>query len=159
MYHRYEKSSGRPNRSNRHSTTLYQLAIFILVIACISLFIAYRNASNTSANTRAMLVSRMQKEATDAKARAYELTQSGGSKLDALVAVVRQHVYAMKTINDITAGIYGPGNVLVNETSINNCIVYLDESDKKNQTGAVRTGTFTSLREAIDQVVLLLAEQ
>lgn len=155
MY-RYGQSA-RGSRS-RQQQTLVLLLLLALAIACISLAIAYSGAARANANTRQELINRMQAEVNQAQQRAYQLSQTSGSKIESMIATVRQHVYAARTINEMTSAIYGPGNVLVSETLINNCVADLDQCDQKLQTGSVLTDTYTSLRTHIDALLEEVSE-
>ena len=151
MYHRYGQQP-RGSRS-RQQLTFILLLVLALAIACISLTVAYSGAARANANTRQELINRIQAEVNQARQRAYQLSQTGGSKSESMVAMVRQHVYAARTINEMTSAIYGAGNVLVTETLINNCVADLDQCDQKLQTGSVTTDTYTSLRTNIDALL------
>ncbi len=155
MY-RYTQPSRSKNRSNIQGTLL-SLLVLVLAIASISLFFAYSSASRTSANTRHALVSQIKTEVSQAKTRVTQLLPTGGSKTEAMVATVRQHVYAARTVNVMAAGIYGAGNVLVSEATINRCIELLDRCDQKIQTGQVVTDTYNELSIAIDELNSLLS--
>jgi len=144
---------GQPPRSSRVSKnqqTILLLVLLALTIVCICLGIVYSSAAKTNDNMHQVLVSRVQSEVSDAKKYAAQLLPTGGSRTESIVAIVRQHVYAVRAINEMTGKIYGLGNVLINETLINNCVQKLDECDAKIQTGAVVTGTYDELSSAID---------
>lgn len=143
---------GQPPRSARskHKQTLLILALLILLIVSISLFIAYRSASRIGANTREVLTGHIFNEVSLAKASAYQLTPTSGSKAASMISIVRQHVYATRTLNELSNSIYGVS--IANETTLNNCIAYLDECDLRLQKGTTRSETYTSLRTAIDEL-------
>ena len=144
---------GQPSRSSNASKTQQTILLLLLLavtIVCIGLAFAYSSASRVNDNTHRVLVQRMQIEVSNARTRAAQLLPTGGSRTESMVATVRQHVYAVRTINEMTALIYGPGNVLVNEMLINKCIELLDQCDQKMQRGEVVTGTFDELNSAIE---------
>jgi len=144
----------KPSRSSRSKNlqTLLLLFLLVLVIVSVALAISYSGAMRANANTRRVLVMRMQTEVSNARTRATQLLPTGGSKTESMVALVRQHVYAARAVNEMTSGIYGAGSVLVNEALINHCVEYLDDCDKKIQTGAVVTETYNQLSIAIDSL-------
>jgi len=149
---------GQPSRSSSASKTqqtILLLLLLALTIVCIGLAIVYSSASRANANTHRVLISQIQIEVSSARTRAAQLLPTGGSRTEAMVATVRQHVYAARTINEMAARIYGAGNVLVHEMYINNCVELLDECDRRMQTGRVVTDTFDELSSAIE----LLYEQ
>ncbi len=141
------------NSRSRQQQTLLLLVVLVLLIVCVALAYVYSTASRINANTRSVVIARMQAEVTQAKTSAYQLSQTGGSMTASMIAIVRQHVYAAHTINEMTAGIYGAGNVLVGESYINSCISLLGDCDEGLQGGVPLADTFTKLRTAIDDLL------
>ena len=149
MYQRYGQPS-RPSNATKTQQTILLLILLALTIVCIGLVIVYSSASKANNSMRKTLVSRIQIEVSNAQTSARQLSPTGGSKTESMVATVRQHVYAARTVNKMAEDIYGVGNVLVNELYINNCIDFLNKCDDNIQTGQVVTGTYSQLSEAID---------
>ncbi len=149
MY-RYNQPS-RGGRS-RNFQTILQLITLLLFIATVSLGFAYFRTARINANTHTVLVARLQNEVSQAKTSSDQLTGTGGSKISSLIATVRQHVYAARVLNEMSTGIYGPGNVLVQDALINDCITVLNSCDRGVQTGSVLTGVFAELRVAITKL-------
>ena len=147
MY-RYGQPS-RPSRS-KYQQTFLLLLILGLTIACIYLAVSSSGATRANANTHKALVSQIQTEVSQAKTRAGQLLPTGGSKTESMVAAVRQHIWTARIINKMAIDIYGAGNELVNELLITNCVGYLNECDRKIQTGQVVTDTYNQLSDAID---------
>lgn len=146
---------GQPPRSSRskYQQTVLLLLLLVLIVTSVSLAIAYADASRANDTTRNALLLRLKNEISWARTRASQLLPTGGSKTESAVATVRQHVYAVRTVNELTASIYGAGKVLINEASINVCVGLLDECDVKIQSGAVVTDTYNSLVNAIEDLV------
>ena len=147
MY-RYSQSS-RPHRSGYHQTAIV-LGILALVVTCVYLSISYARASHNESSMRKTLIQRMQSEYSQAQKSARLLNPTMGSQITSMVATVRQHVYAMRTLNEIIASIYG--NTKVNELLINNCIDLLEQCDRKIQRGEVVTDTYRQLGDAIEML-------
>ena len=147
MYHYVNPINTKKRR--RQMQILMALCL-VLLIACVSLFIAYQRASQESRAAGEMLVAKMQTEASNARSRAYSLSQTSGSSATALIAATRQHIYAMRVINELTAGIYGAGRYLIDPDQITACITLLDECDTKQAAGLVLTTTYTNLRSAVE---------
>jgi hypothetical protein len=154
MQYRYGHVSSK-HRGNGQQTLLF-LLVLALSIVSVSLAVGYSSASGANSRTRGALISRMQSEVTQAKDSAYRLSHTSGSQTENLLATVRQHVYAMRTVNEMAAAIYGAGNVLINEAQINACIGYLDQCDTWLQTGSVLT--YTDLRAGIDGLFVLVQD-
>ena len=144
---------GQPSRSasaTKTQQTILLLILLALVIVCVGLAIVYSSASRANNSTQRVLVSQMQIEVSAARTRAGQLLPPGGSSLVSVMATVRQHIHSARTVNEMAGKIYGLGNELVNATLITNCIELLDQCEREMQTGAVVTGTFSQLSEAID---------
>lgn len=147
MYHYV--SPAKTRRRRRQLQIITALCI-ILAIACVSLLIAYSRTSKQSNNTHDMLVAKIQLETSNARSRADKLSQTSGSNTAASISLTRQHVYAVKMLNELTAGIYGAGTYLVDSTKIEDCLRLLDDCDTKHAAGLVLTTTYTSLRNAVE---------
>lgn len=147
MY-RYPASTSTLKMRRRMSILL--VLTLVLAIACISLSIAYAKAASANANTSAILVAKAQNEISNAKTRAYQLTQTSSSTVSAMIAQVRQHIYALHQINELTTGIFGGSQVFIDETLLSTCDTYLNECDTKIQGGYVLSDTFVLLRDTID---------
>ena len=134
----------------RRKQTLLALSVLLLFLLCLSLVYVYVQSVRVNNNTHEVLFGRIQTETSNAKTRAYQLSQTGGSRIEALIASVRQHVYAVRVLNEMSSGIWGAGTQLVDETLINACVSQLDQCDLLLQTGGTLTATFVNLRTAID---------
>lgn len=157
MYPRYGQPS-RPSNATKTQQTVLLLIVLGLIIVCAGLFIVYNGANKTNSGIHAALVSQIQIEVSNAQTSAKQLSPTGGSKTESMVATVRQHVYAVRTVNKIAEDIYGRGNALISEMFINNCVDLLNKCDNNIQTGQVVTGTYSDLSEAIDVLYAQAAE-
>ncbi len=137
---------------SRNFQTVLQLVTLLLFIATVSLGFAFFRTSRINTNTHNVLIARLQNEVSQAKTSAEQLTGNGGSKVASLIATVRQHVYAARVLNEVSTGIYGPGNVLVQDALINDCITVLNTCDRGVQTGAVLTGVYAELGVAVTKL-------
>ena len=149
MYHYVNPSN---TRRHRRQVQALSAVCILLVIACVSLVIAFSRTSSSSNLTGEMLVAKMQTEASNALNCANSLSMTNGSTSSALIAATRQHVYAMEVLNELTSGIYGAGHVLIDPKLLDSCIALLDECDKKQAAGNVLTATYTNLRSAVELV-------
>lgn len=149
MYHYVNPGNSRRRRRQMQALTALCL---ILLIACVSLGIAYRRTASASRNTGELLVARMQTEASGAYSRALSLSNTTGSNAPAIVAATRQHVYAMQVLNALTSGIYGAGTVLIAPELLDACVDLLDECDAKQAAGNVLTTTYANLQSAVKSV-------
>ena len=105
----------------------------------------------TSSNT--LLIARAISEASAAQNAVYRLTQSSGTNTTVLLASVRSHIYALQSLNTLTANIYGPGTVLADADLLAECTNTLNSCDTRIQAGSVLTDLTAQLRDQIDAVV------
>lgn len=152
MYHRYPKAM--PRRMSKRNRTIVGFAILILLVLTVALLVGYVGATTANSRTRLSLIEKVQNEVSQARNRATQLSQTSGSATASMVALVRQHIYGARLLNELTSNIYGTGNLLVSDASINLCINYLDQLDHNLQTGTNLTSTFTLLRDAIEELYL-----
>ena len=120
MYHYVNPSN---TRRHRRQVQALSAVCILLVIACVSLVIAFSRTSSSSNLTGEMLVAKMQTEASNALSCANSLSMTNGSTSSALIAATRQHVYAMEVLNELTSGIYGAGHVLIDPKLLDSCII------------------------------------
>mgnify|MGYP003538587232 CR=1 FL=1 len=66
---------------------------------------------------------------------------------------MRSHIYALQSLNTLTANIYGPGTVLADASLLATCTATLDECDTRIQAGSVVTEQTSRLRDHIDTLV------
>ena len=149
MYYRYGQHARSTRPKNRF--TVLWLAAVILAIACAWLAVSGSNASKEVGKVRGKLLEQIRKEAGDARTSSRELLPTSGSRLAAAVATVRQHVYAVLVVNRMSADLYGVQNTFIeNELMITNCIMLINECDRKIQAGDVVADSFNELSRTID---------
>ena len=147
----FQANAGR--RKNKQTRRLLYVIIFVLVIALAGVSLAYYRSTKVSAATSDALIARAMSEAAAAQNAVYRLTQSSGTNTTVLLAAVRSHIYALQSLNTLTANIYGPGTVLADANLLAACTATLDECDTRIQAGSVVTEQTSSLRDNIDALV------
>ena len=147
----FQANTGR--RKGKKTRRLLYIIIFVLVIALVGVSLAYVRSSKVSEATSDALIARAMSEASAAQNAVYRLTQSSGTNTTVLLAAVRSHIYALQSLNTLTANIYGPGTVLADANLLAACTATLDECDTRIQAGSVVTEQTSSLRDNIDTLV------
>ena len=147
----FQANAGR--RKNKQTRRLLYVIIFVLVIALAGVSLAYYRSTKVSDATSDALIARAMSEAAAAQNAVYRLTQSSGTNTTVLLAAVRSHIYALQSLNTLTANIYGPGTVLADANLLAACTATLDECDTRIQAGSVVTEQTSSLRDNIDALV------
>ena len=147
----FQANAGR--RKNKQTRRLLYVIIFVLVIALAGVSLAYYRSTKVSDATSDALIARAMSEPAAAQNAVYRLTQSSGTNTTVLLAAVRSHIYALQSLNTLTANIYGPGTVLADANLLAACTATLDECDTRIQAGSVVTEQTSSLRDNIDALV------
>lgn len=147
----FQANAGR--RKSKQTRRLLYVIIFVLFVALVGVSVAYYRSTKVSEATSDALIARAMSEAASAQNAVYRLTQSSGTNTTVLLAAVRSHVYALQSLNTLTANIYGPGTVLADANLLAACTATLDECDTRIQAGSVVTEQTSSLRDNIDKLV------
>lgn len=147
----FQANTGR--RKGKKTRRLLYVIIFVLIIALVGVSLAYVRSNKVSEATGDALIARAMSEAAAAQNAVYRLTQSSGTNTTVLLAAVRSHIYALQSLNTLTANIYGPGTVLADASLLAACTATLDECDTRIQAGSVVTEQTSSLRDNIDTLV------
>ena len=147
----FQTNAGR--KKSRQQIRLLCVIIFILAIALIGVTVSYIRTLGVSEATSEALMARVLSEASGAQGAVYRLTQSSGTNTMTLLSTVRSHIYAIQSINNIAANIYGAGTVLADGDLLSACIQTITDSEERMQAGSVLTTLQTQLRDQVDQVV------
>ena len=149
----YSFQANAGKRKSRQTRRLLYIIIFVLVVALVGVSFAYYRSTKVNSITSDALIARAMSEAAAAQNAVYRLTQSSGTNTTVLLASGRCHVYAMQSLNTLTANIYGPGTVLADADLLAACVSTLDECDARIQAGSVVTAQTSALRDSIDALV------
>lgn len=147
----FQANAGR--RKSKQTRRLLYIVIFVLVVALLGVSLAYYRSTKVNDATGEALIARAMSEAAAAQNAVYRLTQSSGTNTTVLLATVRSHIYALQSLNTLTANIYGPGTVLTDAELLAACTATLDECDTRIQAGSVVTEQTSRLRDNIDTLV------
>ncbi|MBR3796870.1 MAG: hypothetical protein IKK34_12715 [Clostridia bacterium] len=147
----FQANAGR--KKSRQKIRLLAVIIFILTLALIGVTVSYLRTRGISEATSEALMSRVLSEASGAQSAVYRLTQSSGTNTMTLLSTVRSHIYAIQSINNIAANIYGAGTSLADGELLSACIQTITDIESRMQAGSVLTTLQTQLRDQVDQVV------
>ena len=147
----FQANAGR--KKNKQLVRLLYVIIFILIVALVGVTVSYLRTQGVGEATSEALKARVVSEATEAQSAVYRLTQSSGTNTMTLLSTVRSHIYALQSLNTLTANIYGPGTVLTDSDQLAACTSMLDQCDTRIQAGSVLTDLTTQLRDQIDAIV------
>lgn len=149
----YSFQTGANRRKDRQHMRLMYIVIFILIVALFGVTLSFIRANHRSNVTADAISARAISEASEAQSAVYRLTQSSGSNTMTLLSTLRSHLYALQSLNQLAANIYGVGTVLADETLLLECSQTITECETRLQAGSVLTGLYTDLRDKVDQIV------
>lgn len=155
----YSFQTGADRRKNKQHMQLMYIIIFILAVAVCGLTFSFVRASSQNSATGDAIMARAVSEATEAQSTAYRLTQSSGSNTMTLLSTLRSHLYALQSLNQLAANIYGAGTALADEALLAECTQTITECETRLQAGSVLTDLYTELRDKVDQIVAGFSEQ
>ncbi|HML47728.1 MAG TPA: hypothetical protein PKE04_13365 [Clostridia bacterium] len=152
----YEKQTGW-SRKKRDAIILVMIALAIG-----NGIQAYYNiaASNRSARLREVLIVQGTLEINSAVEYAQQLSRTGGSYTVSQLATIRQHLYAIKQLNALTASLYGANRGIVSNEKIDQAMQYLSSCESRllaGQTIDVPLANLRSLLESVSKDVAKLA--
>jgi hypothetical protein len=107
----------------------------VLVIAVVILAILGGNAMRFEGKEQALYRERMRSEAGSAITQVNNLSRTGGSTTTNLLGKLRQHVYAMQTLQQIHVGLRGNGQQILDASVFDSIYTVIDTFDQKLQTG------------------------
>ncbi len=107
----------------------------LLVIAVVVLAIVGGGAMRFEAREQTLYRERMRNEAGQAITQVNNLSRTGGSTTTNLLGKLRQHVYAMQTLQQIHVGLRGNGQQVVDVGMFDTIYSVIDAFDARLQTG------------------------
>ncbi|MEG0766177.1 MAG: hypothetical protein RR482_00530 [Clostridia bacterium] len=136
----------------------------MLVVLCILLFgnifqaFAYRSVSMRDARMREALVIRVQSEISSARSTSRLLSRTGGSNTSTLLSKVRQHVYGVQQLNDLTASLYGATRTLIQEDLVNAALAAIHTCEGKLVSGMALDAPLSELWQQLDAMLAAAAQ-
>lgn len=152
----YEKQTGW-SRKKRDAIILVMIALAIG-----NGIQAYYNiaASNRNARLREVLIVQGTLEINSAVEYAQQLSRTGGSYTVSQLGTIRQHLYAIRQLNALTASLYGANRGIVSNEKIDQAMQYLSTCESRllaGQTIDVPLANLRSLLESVSADVAKLA--
>lgn len=147
----FQANAGR--RRDRNAKRLLLVIIFLLAIALAGVSYSFIRARGMEDRVGDAVYACAVSEAENAQSAVYHLTQSSGTNTSNLLSIVRGHIYALQSLNDLAAGIYGPGTAVTDEALLDACVETIDSCDARLQAGLVYTDLLTDLRDQVELVV------
>ena len=150
MY-RYSQQMRTHTGGLRVRQQLSKVLLLLLVAAIVILAILGGNAMSFAAKEQSQYNERMSSEANLAITQVNNLSRTGGSTTTNLLGKLRQHVYAMETLQDVHAALRGNGQRVVDDSLFDAIYTVIDTFDLRLQTGQ-------QTKEPQTQLITLMTE-
>jgi uncharacterized membrane protein YqgA involved in biofilm formation len=134
MY-RYSQQMRGNTGAQRMRQQVSKVLSIVLVIAVVVLGIIGGNAMRFEGKEQTLFRERMQNEAGEAIAQVNNLSRTGGSNTANLLGKLRQHVYAMQTLQVIHVGLRGNSQQVLDASVFDTIYTVIDTFDARLQTG------------------------
>ena len=150
MY-RYSQQMRGNTGAQRMRQQIGKVLSIVLVIAVVVLGIFGGNAMQFAGKEQTLYRERMRSEAGQAISQVNNLSRTGGSNTANLLGKLRQHVYAMQTLQQIHVGLRGNSQQAVDVSMFDTIYTVIDTFDARLQTGQ-------QTKEPQTQLLTLLTE-
>jgi hypothetical protein len=150
MY-RYSQQMRAHTGGQRVRQQASKVLLLLLVAAIVVLTILGGNAMSFEAKEQAQFKERMRSEANLAITQVNNLSRTGGSTTTNMLGKLRQHVYAMETLQDVHLALRGNGQRVVDDGVFDSVYAVIDTFDARLQTGQ-------QTKEPLTQLLTLMTE-
>ncbi len=134
MY-RYSQQMRANTGGQRVRQQLSKVLLLLLVAAIVVLAILGGNAMSFAAKEQSQFKERMRSEVNLAITQVNNLSRTGGSTTTNLLGKLRQHVYAIETLQEVHLALRGNGQRVVDDGLFDSIYAVIDTFDAKLQTG------------------------
>ena len=134
MY-RYSHYARESMGVNRTRMRVMSILCLVLAVAVVVLGVLYARSGTFQGNYEDLRVRRMQSEANQALNEYKGLSTTGGTSTSGVLARIRQHVYAIESMEELHAGLAGAGARTVDENLFDQVDSWLVRYENKLQTG------------------------
>lgn len=128
------------------------LCLILLISTAVLGVIAVRSTGYRSEHLL-LQEKRMLQEANQALSQYNSLSRTGGSSTSSVLGKIRQHVYALKALEEMNDTLNGVASRRVDETVFSQIFSILDTFEVKLQTGQASTEQQASLLEYLNYLV------
>ncbi len=150
MY-RYSQQMRGNTGNQRLRQQMSKVMLILLVLAVVVLGILGGNAMRFEGKEQALFRERMRSEVSQAISQVNNLSRTGGSTTTNLLGKLRQHVYAMQTMQQIHMALRGNSQQAVDAGLFDSIYTVIDTFDARLQTGQ-------QTKEPQTQLLTLLTE-
>ena len=120
---------------NRNRMRVTSILCLVLAVAVIVLGVLYARSGTFQSSYEDLRVRRMQSEANQALTEYKGLSTTGGTSTSGVLARIRQHVYAIESMEEMHAGLVGAAGRSIDESVFDQVDTWLARYENKLQMG------------------------
>jgi hypothetical protein len=132
------------------------LIILLLIFALVIITGLYINAARRDAHANALLLGEGSDELSQARASMSQISRVGGSFSSQAISQLRQHLYAIGSLNDVATALYGANYRLIDKAEILRALDAVSKCEARLLQGQAIDEQLQSLRVILDQIDLEL---
>ena len=138
---------------NRNHRRVMNILCLVLAVAVIVLGVLYARSGTFQANYEDLRVRRMQSEANQALQEYKGLSTTGGTSSSGVLARIRQHVYAVESMEELHAGLAGAAARTVDVSLFDQVDNALARYENKLQMGQAAQSEQSELLALLEHLV------
>ncbi|MBQ8536265.1 MAG: hypothetical protein IJ461_02525 [Clostridia bacterium] len=141
---------------SRAQRRFLSILCLVLAAAVVVLGIMAARSGSFQREYETLLEKRLLNEANQALSQYNSLSRTGGSSTSSVLGKIRQHVYAVQTLEEMDASLNGMESRRIDEAFFNQVSQVLDSFEVKLQTGQASTEQQAALLELLNYLVSVL---
>lgn len=147
----------REKGTSKKTRDILIIAVAVLLILNVAQFILYRSTATRDSILRDAIVSQAGSDINSAVSAASNVARTGGSNTQRLLSEIRQYLYSVTRLNQMTEMLFGGGQMVVPQDTVDAAVAALDACEAKQQAAAALDvplselwQTLGELRQAVD---------
>jgi len=148
------RSTLRAQGISRKTRDMMLILLGLLLVGNIVQFALGLSSTGRDAQLRNVLVSRVKSDVSNALNISSQLSRTGGSNTQRFLGEIRQYLYGATQLNEMTNSLYGNGQMLVPQTTIDNAIRAVDECESRRQEGLALDTPLTELWQLMNELAM-----
>lgn len=120
---------------SRRTRDILIILLCLFVLLNVAQYVFYRATGTRDADLRTALVTRVRADLDAARTTAMQFSRIGGSTTQRLLAETRQYLYGVKQLNELTSLIFGGGQMLVPQATVDAAIKLIETCESRAASG------------------------
>ena len=138
---------GRHDRGiSRRTRDLLVLAVVVLFLPNLVQLIVHGAGSSLDATVRETFIAQARSDIESAQGLSTQLSRTGGTTTTQQLAQLRQYLYGLTQLNEMTAAIFGTGRALVPQSEVDATLDTVSSCESSLQAGHAIDSQLSTLR-------------